>query len=104
MTGRRLLIVAVCASLAFAWFHVSGQAMQAGGGFELLWWTLDGGGGSSEGSRYLVRGVVGQADTGSMAGDRFAINGGYWDAPGATRRTLVYLPVAIRTEPSGAPP
>jgi hypothetical protein len=37
---------------------------QSGGGFDLSWSTMDGGGGTSTGGAYAVSGTIGQPDAG----------------------------------------
>ena len=55
---------------------------QSGGGFDLTWSTLDGGGGAtSAGGGYEVSGTVGQPDAsaaGAMSGGNYALTGGFW--------------------------
>jgi hypothetical protein len=54
---------------------------QSGGGFDLTWSTLDGGGASSAGGGYQVSGTVGQPDAsaaGAMSGGDYALTGGFW--------------------------
>ncbi len=49
--------------------------------FTIPWYTIDGGGGSSEGGQFSVSGTIGQPDTGVMIGGAFEITGGYWSQP-----------------------
>ena len=51
---------------------------QSGGGYELTWSTIDGGGGISMGGDYSLTGTIGQPDAGVMAGDIYTLNGGFW--------------------------
>jgi hypothetical protein len=54
---------------------------QSGGGFDLLWSTLDGGGVMlSEGGGYRLGGTVGQPDAVVSAGGGFTLRGGFWQA------------------------
>jgi len=46
-------------------------------GFDLSWWSVDGGGESTGGS-YALRGSVGQPDAGSLAGGSYTLEGGFW--------------------------
>ncbi len=50
-------------------------------GFNLTWYTIDGGGGTSAGSGFAVAGTIGQPDAGVMAGAGFEIKGGFWPGP-----------------------
>ncbi len=51
---------------------------QSGGGYDLTWSTIDGGGGTSTGGIYSLTGTIGQPDAGVMAGDIYTVNGGFW--------------------------
>ena len=54
-------------------------AASASGGFEIPWWTLDGGGGTVSGGAFQVSGTVGQPDAGArMTGGAFTVTGGFW--------------------------
>ena len=70
-----------------------GAALSAGG-YDLSWWTVDGGGGSSSGDGYSLSGTVGQPDAGVLSGGGYSLNGGYWG--GASAQYSVYLPLIIK--------
>ncbi|HET9496461.1 MAG TPA: S-layer homology domain-containing protein, partial [Chloroflexia bacterium] len=56
---------------------------QVGGGFDLSWATVDGGGGTfSTGGPYSLGGTIGQPDAGTMSGGNFSLDGGFWGAAG----------------------
>ena len=46
--------------------------------FSLPWYTVDGGGGSSSGGDFVLRGTIGQPDAGDLAGGDFTLSGGFW--------------------------
>ena len=71
---------------------------QTGGGFDLTWSTVDGGGGSSSGNGFNLNGTIGQADAGSMSGGNFILNGGFWPNGTVTTGTSypVYLPLIVK--------
>jgi hypothetical protein len=50
----------------------------ASGGFELSWSTVDGGGGTSSGGDFVLRGTIGQPDAGDLSGGDFTLRGGFW--------------------------
>ena len=54
----------------------------AQGGYNLSWFTVDGGGGSSSGGPYALSGTIGQPDVGALSGGSYALAGGFW--PGAS--------------------
>jgi hypothetical protein len=54
---------------------------QSGGGYDLSWSTIDGGGGTSSGGGYELTGTIGQPDASApnaMAGGTFQLTGGFW--------------------------
>jgi len=53
---------------------------QSGGPFDLSWSTIDGGGGTSGGGRFALRGAIGQPDAGTLSGGNFKLEGGFWSA------------------------
>src|SRR5262249_10917279 len=47
--------------------------------YNIDWFTIDGGGGTSTGSVYSVTGTIGQPDAGpTMSGGNYSVNGGFW--------------------------
>lgn len=76
MTLRRFLIIA---SVTLALLGAASLALaQVGGGYDLTWNTVDGGGGDSAGGSYSLSGTLGQPDAGAMSGGSYNLNGGYW--------------------------
>ena len=73
---------------------VSSQA-QSGGGYDLTWNTIEGGGATfSTGGLYSLGGTIGQADAGSMSGGMYQLAGGFWG--GASINYDIYLPLALK--------
>ncbi len=68
---------------------------QTGGGYDLTWSTIDGGGGISSGGGYSLSGTIGQPDAGSLNGGNFTLAGGFW-VNGILSPYRVYLPVILR--------
>ena len=70
----------------------------AAGPYDIPWWTVDGGGGSSAGTTYALRGTLGQPDAGPrLTGTTFALVGGFWGV-GSEVPVLytIYLPIVLR--------
>ena len=83
-------LIAVVAFAVIATVHA-----QSGGGYDLTWNTVDGGGASSSGSGYTLAGTIGQPDAGSaMSGGGFTLVGGFWRDWAAHYE--VYLPLIVR--------
>jgi len=51
---------------------------QSGGQFDLSWFTIAGGGGTSSGGQFHLRGTVGQREAGALSGGNFKLEGGFW--------------------------
>src|SRR5262245_6257011 len=70
-------LVPALIAVTWAWL-VSTSHAQSGGPFNLCWSTLGGGGGVSSNGRFAMSGTVGQAETGSLSGGVFKVEGGFW--------------------------
>jgi hypothetical protein len=66
------------------------------GGYDLSWWTVDGGGGtlSDAVSGYTLNGTAGQPDAATWQGQGCLLLGGFWG--GALPANLVFLPLVLR--------
>jgi hypothetical protein len=74
----------------------------SGGEYDLGWWSVDAGGGTSSGGTYSLAGTIGQADasaSGALSGGSYTLSGGIlaaW-ADGAANVTWnVWLPLLMR--------
>jgi hypothetical protein len=56
---------------------------QSGGGYDLSWWTIDGGGITfAAGGTFNLGGTAGQPDASSaLTGGAFSLTGGFWFTP-----------------------
>jgi len=87
--GLALLLVATILVMI-----VGGVAAQ--GGYDLSWWTADGGGYTfSAGGDYSLGGTIGQPDAGLLTGPGYILAGGFWSGAGQPYR--VYLPLVVRS-------
>jgi hypothetical protein len=74
-----------------------GSIALAQGGWDLSWWTVDGGGGESRGGPYALRGTAGQPDTGPiLSGGAYEMVGGFWGSSGVESEHTIYLPLTFR--------
>lgn len=91
------LLLAVFLLLAFA----VGVYAQSGGGYDLTWSTVDGGGYTfSAGGGYSLGGTVGQPDAGTLTGGGYTLAGGFWGGGEVARAGFrIYLPLVLRTVP-----
>ncbi len=52
--------------------------------FDMRWFTIDGGGGSSTSGQFELTGTIGQPDAGpAMSAGSFELVGGFWHSPAA---------------------
>jgi hypothetical protein len=77
---------------------------QNDGGYDLSWWTVDGGGGTLVGSgafgHYTLMGTSGQPDAAALDGGGYTLEGGFWTrAAVAEIEHTIYLPVVLRGHP-----
>ena len=67
-------------------------AAQTGGGYDLSWSTIDGGGGASNGGGYELDGTIGQYDTSTLSGGGFQLSGGFWQAESSVPTAIMLNP------------
>ncbi len=95
---KRLMLLAFI-SIALALLSASAPASaQSGGGYDLSWSTVDGGGAMfSTGGGYSLGGTIGQHDAGTLSGGGYTLAGGFWygGAP-VTSQYQIYLPLTLR--------
>ena len=89
-----LLLAAAALLLAVIWKSPAAVA-QTGGGYDLSWHTVDGGGGTSSGGGYTVTGTAGQPDTGTLSGGSYTVAGGFWAGLAQALHNL-FLPLVRR--------
>lgn len=88
-----LLILAIAVGLLL--LPVLGLA-QTGGGYDLTWYTIDGGGDRVSGGGYTLAGTAGQPDAGAaLTGGGYSLVGGFWAGAGAAQYRI-YLPLVMR--------
>jgi len=46
--------------------------------YEISWYTIDGGGGTSSGGAYVLTGTIGQPDADWSSGGEYELLGGFW--------------------------
>ncbi len=79
---RRKILLALIALILIVFIapsqSIAPASAQSGGGYNLTWNTIDGGGGMSTGGGYEVTGTIGEPDAGTMSGGSYTLNGGFW--------------------------
>lgn len=73
---------------------------QTGNGYDLTWWTVDGGGDAVNGGTYTLMGTAGQPEPGPVVtGGDYALFSGFWPGGGATAPPpdrYIYLPLVAQ--------
>ena len=65
------------------------------GGYDLSWWTVDGGGMTSAGANgYALGGTAGQPDAAVWTSNGYTLAGGFWG--GGAVEVRIYLPLVLR--------
>ncbi|MBI4578758.1 MAG: hypothetical protein HY718_03595 [Planctomycetes bacterium] len=76
---NRSIVPALVMSLLICCASALGQS---GGGYDLTWSTIDGGGGTSSGGGYELTGTIGQPDASNqsapLSGGDYGLVGGFW--------------------------
>jgi len=103
MKKERLKFLVLMTLLGMALLFTSAPALaqEIAAVFDIGWWTVDNGGGSSSGSVYSIDGTLGQPDAGVLTGGSYSISGGFWgaaspDAPPVAWGGYIYLPLSLR--------
>lgn len=96
MSRRKALSLLLASAVALL---LTGAVLaQSGGGYDLTWWTVDGGGVSVSGGDYRVAGTAGQFDAAPpLSGGDYTLYGGFWSGggPGSDGHSI-YLPLVLR--------
>jgi hypothetical protein len=70
---------------------------QTGSDYDLSWWTVDGGGGTSSGGLFSLSGTSGKPDAGFLSGGIYTLNGGFWGSGEITTpEYTLFLPLILR--------
>jgi hypothetical protein len=99
MTLIKSRTYALAAGLAAAALVIGLMASTAtaapAGGYEVAWYTMGSGGGTSTGGAYALDGTIGQPDAGSQSGGAYTLAGGFWSGL-AEAIVNVFLPLVTR--------
>ena len=91
---KRNVMILTLAVILLLWVSVA----LAQGGYDLSWWTVDGGGYTfSEGGGYSLGGTIGQPDAGVLSGGGYTLSGGFWGGGAvAAEEHKIYLPLLLK--------
>lgn len=91
MTAAIVCLILLATSLI--WTRIMAAPDSTTASFSLPWWTVDGGGGTSQGGSYVLRGTAGQPDATSSSGGTYTLKGGFW---GGEFLYSIYFPMVRR--------
>ena len=92
-----MLFIALISLLALLLLFVAGIASARIAGYSLSWWTVDNGGGTSNGGKYQLSGTIGQPEAGALSGGDYRLEGGFWGGvSGVAPFQRVYLPLTVK--------
>jgi hypothetical protein len=89
--------VTILSSLAALLFLAGGVLAWSSAGYDLSWWTVDGGGGTVSGGSYTLAGTIGQPDAGILTGGDYTLGGGFWGDVKEAPPTHTPTPTPTRT-------
>jgi hypothetical protein len=76
----------------------SAALAQGGGGYDLSWSTVDGGGYTfSSGGDYELGGTAGQHDAGCLGGGTYLLCGGFWPGSAVEEDYYTYVPLVLKS-------
>ncbi|MDB6021207.1 MAG: hypothetical protein JWQ04_1064 [Pedosphaera sp.] len=102
---RRSTLLLLLAASLFLGLAMNSHAQT----YDISWYKIAGGGGTSTGSVYTVSGTIGQPDAGTLVGGPYSLTGGFWgiiaavQTPGSpflTLRTTNNTTTAVLSWPS----
>jgi len=97
--ARWLVLLGLVLALAVTVLaQTGGASAPLSAGYDLSWWTVDGGGATSGGGGYTLSGAAGQPDAGTLTGGGYTLVGGFWGGAGGTARVqyTIELPLVRR--------
>jgi hypothetical protein len=76
--------------------QASDTASAPSAGYDLSWWTVDGGGVMCQGgSAYSLDGTAAQPDAQTWRGGNYTLTGGFWGG-GRVSEPHIYLPLVLK--------
>jgi hypothetical protein len=91
-----------CALLLLVLLSIPAVAYADDGGYQVNWWTIDGGSATSSSGDYALSGSLGQPDTALLTGGGFTLQGGYWSGAVALPYSCLLFPIYKNSPTLGA--
>ncbi len=99
MDKKKIILLGAVLGLSLATVGVVWA--QTGGGYDLTWWTVDGGGGAASGGSYTLTGTAGQPDAGTVSGGGYTLYSGFWAGGGGGSACVPLTGVGLAGPSSG---
>ena len=93
---KRWMVILILAGLLL--IALGAPVALAQSGFDLSWWTVDGGGAAnlSQGG-FSLSGTAGQPDAAALQGGGYTLSGGFWPAVSVSvTTTKTFLPMTFK--------
>ena len=95
LTFLLISVILVFVTIFFPYPTARLAAAAVGSGYEIGWWTVDGGGYETlESNDYSLFGTIGQPDAGRLSEGGYRLIGGYW--PVILPTDVIFLPLILR--------
>ncbi len=102
MNARKTLFIIL--TLMIGLLAASVALAQGGGGYDLSWWTVDGGGEEVSGGGFTLNGTAGQPDAhNALSGGGFTLTGGFWAPEDAASCAVPLTGIHVIGSSSGQP-
>ena len=92
MDKRMMILILAAISLLL----IATIAIAAPEAYSISWWTVDSGGGTSEGGGYTLHGTIAQHDAGYLTGAEYKLGGGFWGGGQIVITNKTFLPLTLR--------
>ena len=95
MKLKKIFLLAIVLGLLV----ITSAALAISNSYDHNWWTVDGGGGTSQGGSYVLNGTIGQPEGDHlMSTGSYNLLGGFWanQAGIILSERVTYLPLVIR--------
>jgi len=88
-----LVVVLLAASAILARAAPQVGNPSAATNYSIPWWSVDNGGGVSQGGMYQLRGTIGQPDASTSSGGSYTLRGGFWSG---SFTYSIFAPLIVR--------
>jgi hypothetical protein len=90
---HRLLLTLAVLLVLIGMAHLLNAQAQPLSGYDLSWWSVDGGAGTLSAGKYRLPGIASQPDANMLASGSYMLYGGFWNSrsPSPFSRPMVFL-------------